>query len=396
MLHRAIMTRAGRVLVVGGGIAGLCTAWALRRRGFQVDLFEQGPLPNPRAASHDEHRITRHAYGTLEGYAWLMPDAFATWERLWQDIGARHHDPGPVVYFLRESTPWYPATVRSLAALGVAQREVPLREVADRFPMVQTGGLTRVVETGGGGVLFPVRILTGLVAALARAGVRCHAGTRVAAIDPDAGTLVTDRGERFAGDAVAVAAGAWVNRLVPGQAGRLVPSRQAVLYLAPPAELAEAWARAPVLIDLGEASGTYTLPPRPGTRLKVGDHRFSRRGDPEDDRLATRADLARLEQAARQAYRDFDRYRVLERRACYYTVTEDERFVVEPWGQRALVVSACSGHGFKLGALIGEGAAAVLAGEVAPAAVARWAAGLLSLAEVRALGLGAMPQDSAG
>ncbi|MGI4955935.1 MAG: NAD(P)-binding protein, partial [Janthinobacterium lividum] len=36
-----------KALIVGGGIAGLATAWALARRGYAVELFEQGPLPNP-------------------------------------------------------------------------------------------------------------------------------------------------------------------------------------------------------------------------------------------------------------------------------------------------------------------------------------------------------------
>ena len=42
-----------RVIVVGGGIMGLACAWALRRRGHDVALYEQGPLPNPHAASCD-------------------------------------------------------------------------------------------------------------------------------------------------------------------------------------------------------------------------------------------------------------------------------------------------------------------------------------------------------
>ena len=376
-----IRPRRGRTLVVGGGIAGLATAWGLSRRGFAVDLFEQGPLPNPRASSYDEHRITRHAYGELEGYAYLMPRAFATWDAMWRDIGARHYHESPVVYFVREDTPWYTATSRALTALGVDHGQIPLAEVPDRFPMVETAGLTRVVRTDRGGVLFPIRILTDLVVALARDGVRFHANTRVAAVGPDGATVLTAEGERHRGDAVAIAAGAWVNALVPGQAERLVPSRQAVMFVAPPPELARAWAEAPVLIDLGLSSGIYTLPPRPGTRLKVGDHEFTRSGDADGDRIATDADVARLERAARAAYRGFERYGVLERKVCFYTVTADERFVVEPWGRRAWVISACSGHGFKLGALIGDGAAAAIAGEIAPEDATRWAAGLMSLEE---------------
>jgi sarcosine oxidase len=41
---------------------------------------------------------------------------------------------------------------------------------------------------------------------------------------------------------------------------------------------------------------------------------------------------------------------------CFYTVTADARFVIKPMDgmQNALLVSACSGHGFKHSAALGE------------------------------------------
>jgi sarcosine oxidase len=41
---------------------------------------------------------------------------------------------------------------------------------------------------------------------------------------------------------------------------------------------------------------------------------------------------------------------------CFYTVTEDARFVVEPLNgmKNVILVSACSGHGFKHSAALGE------------------------------------------
>lgn len=365
------MTKA---LIVGGGIAGLSTAWALARRGIKVALFEQGPLPNPRASSYDEHRITRHAYGTMEGYAHLMPEAFRVWESLWQAIGTSHYEPCGAVYFLRTDKGWYDGMSRSLRQMGIGFRDIPLDEVEQRFPMVLPDGLQRVVSTDGAGMLFPVRILTDLVVLLGRLGVALHTGALVSEVDLEHGRLVAD-GVTHQGDVVIVAAGAWADRLVPGLRGVGVPSRQAVLYLSPPPDLAEAWSRAPVMLDQQVDGGTYTLPPRRGTRLKVGDHVFSRSGDPDGDRIASAHDLARLWPAARRTYRDLDRYAVLEPKACFYTVTQDESFLVHPTGAAGWLISACSGHGFKLGALMGELVGRAIAGEVSADEVTALAAG---------------------
>ena len=364
----------GRILVVGSGIAGLSTAWALARRGFAVDVFEQGQIPNSKASSYDEHRITRHAYGTFDGYARLMPEAFRIYDDLWSDLGARHFAPLPLLVLKREEVPWYAASLASLDALGVGYRDIPLARFADRYPTIEPAGLTGAYEAEGAGMLFPIRILTDLVVHLATRGVRFHPGARVDAVDPEAAT-VTVGSTTHRGDVVVVAAGAWVDRLVPNLKGIAVPSRQAVAYLAPPVDLAAAWATAPIILDLGPRSGTYTLPSRFGTRLKIGDHEFTRRGDPDEDRLATDGDLARLFEAARLSFRDFDRYTVIERKACFYTVTEDESFIADAIGQNGYVLSACSGHGFKLGPLMGEGVARVIAGERERSQLPHWAGG---------------------
>jgi sarcosine oxidase len=42
-----------KTIIIGGGIMGLCSAWALRRAGHQVTLYEQGPIPNPLGSSCD-------------------------------------------------------------------------------------------------------------------------------------------------------------------------------------------------------------------------------------------------------------------------------------------------------------------------------------------------------
>jgi glycine/D-amino acid oxidase-like deaminating enzyme len=172
-----------------------------------------------------------------------------------------------------------------------------------------------------------------------------------------------------------VAAGAWADRLVPELRAEALPSRQAVIFLAPPPDLMEAWAEAGVMGDLGQESSCYILPPRRGMRLKIGDHVFTRRGDADEDRMARDEDVARLTRVMPLVLKDFDRYQVLERKACYYTVTDDEHFIQKPLGERGWLISACSGHGFKLGALTGELAAQAIAGERTAEDVTEIAAG---------------------
>jgi sarcosine oxidase/sarcosine oxidase subunit beta len=364
-----------KVIVVGAGIAGLTLAWSLSRRGHTVSVYEQGAIPNPISSSFDEHRTTRHAYGQMTGYASLMPKAFRVWEALFQDLGRRHYEPVGVVYFMRGGeTAWLEPTIASLEQMAIPYKYVPLSDVSARFPMINPQGLTRVLETGGAGMLFPARIMSDLIALLSQRGVGLHAYSRVDHIDPDRATI-TVAGKIVGADVVAVTAGAWVDRLVPELRSVVVPSRQAVAYLAPPPDLAEAWSRAPVIADISEEARCYALPPRFGTRMKVGNHNFTRRGDPDASRLASDEDLEPVRRSVQRAFRNFDQYAELERKACYYTVEDTEQFVVRPFGSSGWVLSACSGHGFKLQPLIADGLARAIVGECDADTLSNWAAG---------------------
>jgi glycine/D-amino acid oxidase-like deaminating enzyme len=167
-----------------------------------------------------------------------------------------------------------------------------------------------------------------------------------------------------------------VNRLLPASEGRLVPSRQIVVYFELPDEQRKLWAQSPMVIDKAGDVGLYLVPPAEGRGLKVGDHQFSRTGDPDAPRDAAGSEVAGLLARCRDLLRGFAQWRVERLKVCYYTVTEDERFVVEKLGQRGWVMSPCSGHGFKFGALMGLELATTIARERDAAGHTRWAAGL--------------------
>ena len=362
-----------KVSVVGAGIMGLASAWSLLRRGHTVTVVEQSEIPNPNGSSVDQHRLIRYAYGGEAGYTRMVAEAYAHWEQLFADIGERPYVETGSLVLAREDDRWARDSDACLRALGHSPEWLSRDELGRRFPLLLFEGVQSAFHLESGGVLLASRIVAALARRLREAGATLLSGTTVREIDWDRAGVTLADARRLPADAVIVAAGAWAERLVPELRARVTPSRQVTAYLKPPADLAPLWTKAPLLLDIDPQHGFYLVPPVLGTDLKVGDHRFTLTGDPDRDRQPSAEETRDIAELSRTRLRDYDRYELLEGKTCFYTVEPEERFLVLSRG-RGLVLSACSGHGFKFGPVIGARVAeAVSGGDVA--ALARWAAG---------------------
>jgi glycine/D-amino acid oxidase-like deaminating enzyme len=365
-----------KVIVVGGGIMGLCAAWALRRAGWQVALYEQGRLPNPLASSFDQHRLIRYAYGAMTGYGRMVQEAYPAWDRLWDDLGRKHYHETGTLVVARGEDDWVRRSYDCLREMELPVEAWQPAQIAERLPFLDLASVGWGLFTPTGGVLFAERILRDLARHLDEHGVALHADAQVSEIDPARAAIRIADGRSDAADALVVAAGPWAPRLLGSLRGRVTPSRQVLAHVEPPAEHLPVWRSAPAVIDQLEAArgGFYAIPPVDGTGLKVGDHGFSLRGDPDREREATAGDADAVLAAVRTRLRDFDRYRLVLAKTCFYSVTDGERFIVEPQA-RAWVLAGFSGHGFKFGAVMGEALAETLGGRRAPETITAWAAG---------------------
>jgi sarcosine oxidase len=362
------------VLVVGGGIVGLCTAWALARSNHRVELFEQGALPNPLGASHDQHRLIRYFYADRPGYCRLVDDAFAAWERLWTALHRRHYAETGVLAICAQVDDWTDRARRTMDLVGIPYERFEGPDVTRRWPFLLTRAIYGI-RTKRGGVLFAERILVDLIAHLAALQVQRHANSPIAAVDEARATIRLKDGTTKSADAVVVAGGAWVNRLVPEFQDRVTPMRNALLYLEPPLRLIAAWATAPSIVDCGGTGDIYALPPVAGTNLKLGIGVHGRPADPERDRGLAADEAGQLLGHLRSVIADLGTYRIKSVRSCFSAMTRDERFILEQ-RDRLWIVSACSGHGFQFGALTGELVAEAVTGNGDAGAVAKQLAGL--------------------
>ena len=72
------MSNTGRVIIIGGGSFGMSAAIELRQRGWEVDVFDPGPIPHPMAATTDISKVLRMDYGAdEEGAAHPVPEQVA-------------------------------------------------------------------------------------------------------------------------------------------------------------------------------------------------------------------------------------------------------------------------------------------------------------------------------
>src|SRR5262245_40240329 len=342
------------IIVVGAGIAGLSTAWSLVKRGHNVTILEQGPIPNPLAASGDHHRIIRRAYGRASGYGRAITEAYQAWNELWSDLGESHHDPRGFLCISREPGDEAEQYRDGLAEGGYPFELLTAEGAARRWPFPEAGTFNCAFVSPEGGALHCRRIAAGVAGWLRRNGAAVYENSKAVAIDTEKGEVELSGGETLRGDRIVVAAGAWVLKLFPELDGEVKTYRTAVVYLDPPADLMRTWADAPVILDVGGKTDGYIIPPSGGAGLKFGSglHKV-----PTSDADWNRTPLEGEGEAIRDLFAPpiarISEYGVREVVTCAYTFTPDECFIAWQRG-KALIVSACSGHGYKFGAAVGR------------------------------------------
>jgi sarcosine oxidase len=315
-----------RVAVVGAGVNGLAAAWALRRGGHDVVVYEQFELGHTRGSSHGQTRIFRLAYPEVE-WVRLAQEALEGWRELERESGDE------LLLFNGMLEIQHEGAVSSQVALeecGVECEVLKGGDVEPRFG-VSAASDSEVLFQPDAGVVYADRSLR----AFAR-GLRIETGRRIESLD--------DLDEPV----VVVAAGPWARRLL-APAGidlPVVETRETVAFFRlegpVPSVVAEVVTR---------GHGFYALSD-PDYGLKVGIHK---RGKPADPDETARVDPDLVREIAEWTAERFPHAdpEPVHAESCFYTTTDDERFILERHG-RIVVGSACSGHGFKFGPAVGS------------------------------------------
>ncbi|MGH7025361.1 MAG: N-methyl-L-tryptophan oxidase [Caulobacteraceae bacterium] len=370
------------LIVVGLGAAGSATLCQAARRGARVLGLDRHRPPHDQGSSHGETRIIRQAIGEGMDYVPLALRAYQLWREIEAEsgetllrtygalmigapnLGAVHHGKHD---FLER-------TIEAAKAFGIGHEVLDAAEVRSRYPQFRIRDHERAYFEPDAGVLYPERCIAAQLALAGRHGAAIRAGEAVTAVEAVRGgvRVTTDQGS-YEGARAVVAAGAWTASLLGGAwASALSLWRQSLHWFEPDDPAVFAPKRFPVFIWMhgaGEGDWFYGFPRETDFGgVKIASEQFaSETTTPEAlDRVATRAEALAAHARHVQGRIDGLPARWLRSTACVYTCVPESRFIIgpDPARERVTVFSACSGHGFKHSAAIGEAVAAwVLEGE---------------------------------
>jgi sarcosine oxidase len=341
------------VVVVGGGINGVAAVRAVARAGLDGLLLEQYELGNTHGSSHGGSRIFRLSYPDPE-YGRLSLDALTVWRELEHESGTRLIEHTGSLDFGADAAAIEGTFGELEAAFDVLEQD----EVAARWGLVTEPGTHHLFQADGG-FFFADRALAALAESARRAGAELSEGEQATELVTDgAGVIVRTSRREIVTRAVVVAAGPWARGLLATVDVDLpvVETRETVVYFHTPEP-----ERLPALVEYPSAASplptgqAYYALPAPGRGLKVGVHHAGRPADPRTEGAPDDAIVEASCAWVRRRWPDIDPS-PLTAETCFYTNTADARFVIGRHG-RVVVVSACSGHGFKFAPVTGERAA---------------------------------------
>ena len=353
------------VAVLGAGLMGASTAWALARRGRSVALIEAYELGHRNGSSHGSERIFRRAYAD-PFYAALTGRAAECWQEL-------QHDTDSTLLHMTGAVDTGDVRIRDPALLDAAMTEAGVEhevltseQARERWPYMLFDG--PAIYHAQAATLDPDATIGACVRRAIELGAFVLSGTRVTGTEllPSGRVRILNERMDLTADTLVIAAGAWLPELAPhlatgGEGPLVLPPLTVIQKEVFHFRQRDPGASWPTFVHKGPVQ-IYGLPsgrdggPEPAVKVARYD------GGPLTT-ASTRDGV--IDPVARDSVSEYVRTRLpgldpapIAEASCLFTVAPNDDFILDRHGPY-VIVSPCSGHGAKFAPLIGELAADV-------------------------------------
>jgi monomeric sarcosine oxidase len=370
-----------RIAIVGAGIAGLSTAYALLKQGMKyVTVLEQATVDHRRSTSHGLSRLLRFEYGADLLYTEMVRLSLNRWRELERLTRRTLYTPTGLLIIGREDDNFTRSSYHLLQEAGMAPERLSRRTCMQRFPQFNIQAHDLLTYNANAGILHASLCLQTLKSCILDLGGTIVEGQRVVSLNNDNRQrpicLLLNMGEEYCADTVALCTGPWIHRLLVDLHLPVRLTRQYLLYFAnlPLSSFKAQTFPAFIADDLYGFPIHNTCVPNGPAWLKAASHSFGAAVDPDEaptidtriiDQIARKLrDLLPALQEAELAHID----------ACMYDISPDEAFILDclPDDPRIVFATGLSGHGFKFGPLLGELLASIMCDTAPPVPMERF------------------------
>jgi glycine/D-amino acid oxidase-like deaminating enzyme len=362
------------VLVVGSGVFGVTSALALARRGHDVTLMDQGPIPYPKAASTDISKIIRMDYGSDELYTSMMEEAFTVWDRWnreWEE--PLYHQDGFLLLTLDEMTPGgleY-ESFHLQRKRGYQPERISSDILKSKYPAWNAEKYSDGYFNPRAGWAESGRVVQHLAEDAVAAGVQIRQNLSVVGLcdesDRVSGVITSD-GVRYPADLVVLATGAWSPLLSPRLAEMIVYIAQPVFHFRPKSPDVFRARQFPVWAADMAKTGWYGFPANRDGIVKIANHGPGRKAHPDDERTTTTDEELRFRNFLKESLPGLADAPIAASRTCFYADSWDGNFYIDhdPELPGLVYATGGSGHGFKFAPVLGNIVADVVEGKPNP------------------------------
>lgn len=357
------------VLVVGLGAVGSATAFELAARGANVVGVDALDPPHTLGSTHGRSRIIREAYFEHPSYVPLVQRAFGRWAALEKASGTTLYRKTGGLSIGTPDSVLVTGVMRSAKEHGLDVEVLARTVLMQRYPAFALDAEMVGVLEANAGMLCPEDCIRAFLKLAAAQGAELRTNEPVLHIRTvSAGFIAsTDHGD-IETRRIVLCAGAWNTSLTDGLGIHLplVIERQTMHWLE---QSGDASLRSPerfpvALIDHADGRFFYAMPDT-GHGVKAAIHHEGGESAADTvDRLVHGDDTDPVNQLVARFIPGVAAP-IVESVVCLYTNTPDHDFAIGvPRGAAGVVVvSACSGHGFKFASAIGEAAAQLALGQ---------------------------------
>ena len=347
-------------IVIGLGTMGSAAAYYLARRGKRVLGLERFDIPHDMGSYQGYTRIIRMPYYEHPSYVMLLKRAYELWREIEQVTEEKLlHITGSLDIGPADS--WvFKGALRSAMEYELAHDVLTGQALAQRFPGYQLPHDIMALYQPDGGFLAPERCVVGYCFAALNQGAELHGREGVVrweALPGGEGVRVHTERATYEADSLVITAGAWNDSLLSFLRGLAVPELQVLAWFQPQRPELFQQHNFPVFNLLVPEGRVYGFPVHGVPGFKIGQyHHLEERGAPEQIRRDVMPEDEQLLRDLTARYFPAAAGPLLTLKSCMFTNAPDGHFLIDlhPAYPQVSYASACSGHGFKFGSVIGE------------------------------------------